>query len=633
MIVIYIIYVSEIPYHNEGGASRSTRTLLAKLVARGHKCLSISRIPGERHVDMDGVHCLRTAVPEDWLSNILKHDGPRQNKIILTQHVQTPWVYDLAIRHRVPLIMRVPSWEMFCNDVAKFTKCSWRCAETHCQSKRDFKHLFQKSTAIMSISDYVAGAVKRFYGLDSTVITPFVERDQYLIDVRKRKFVTMIRGHTVKGADFFIDLAKRMPDVSFALAGECDPHIKQRAGECPNILRIKHNVDIRPVYAQTSIYLAPVVWAEPFGRTLVEAMMNGIPVIGSDRGALPEVLGDAGVILPLEHDLWQNEITKFATDDNYYNDISAKCAKRSLDLKFNINHQVDKFEQLAETLVSSTTKAVPASLPVPMPVPASISLLDKQKTVLFGPCISELGWETMSWQSWCRKEAAKYKKVYACSFIESEYLYSDFAEFIPHDGTVRELWGPDKRDVDFSVVNFDIPADVDEQILPIWALDSKGTFARFGSVPDDTYSYLIHARGIETHGQSFKNYPRDQWDIVVSMLPENAACIGTIDDMHIAGTVDLRGIPLSDLANYMSGSDVIIGGSSGPMVFAGLCGTPRVVWGPSIASGDSLEKRFKQIWNPFNTQVAYVTSNDWRPNPLNIVSAVFKILESPKAVN
>lgn len=39
-------------------------------------------------------------------------------------------------------------------------------------------------------------------------------------------------------------------------------------------------------------------WKEQFGRVLVEAMCSGIPVIGSDSGAIPGVIGDAGLIFP-----------------------------------------------------------------------------------------------------------------------------------------------------------------------------------------------------------------------------------------------------------------------------------------------------------------------------------------------
>lgn len=39
-------------------------------------------------------------------------------------------------------------------------------------------------------------------------------------------------------------------------------------------------------------------WKEQFGRVLVEAMACGVPVVGSDSGEIPHVVGDAGLIFP-----------------------------------------------------------------------------------------------------------------------------------------------------------------------------------------------------------------------------------------------------------------------------------------------------------------------------------------------
>jgi len=56
------------------------------------------------------------------------------------------------------------------------------------------------------------------------------------------------------------------------------------------------------VLAQVDVVVLPScttrVWKEQFGRILVEAMACKVPVVGSDSGAIPEVVGDAGLIFP-----------------------------------------------------------------------------------------------------------------------------------------------------------------------------------------------------------------------------------------------------------------------------------------------------------------------------------------------
>ena len=57
-------------------------------------------------------------------------------------------------------------------------------------------------------------------------------------------------------------------------------------------------------------------WREQFGRMLIEAFASGVPVIASDSGEIPFVVGDAGVILPeKETKRWVETI-----DDVLFND-------------------------------------------------------------------------------------------------------------------------------------------------------------------------------------------------------------------------------------------------------------------------------------------------------------------------
>ncbi|WP_344696138.1 glycosyltransferase [Sphingomonas rosea] len=54
---------------------------------------------------------------------------------------------------------------------------------------------------------------------------------------------------------------------------------------------------------QSSVLLATPMWDEPFGLTMIEAMACGVPVAGLARGAIPEVIGEAGAVAATVADL------------------------------------------------------------------------------------------------------------------------------------------------------------------------------------------------------------------------------------------------------------------------------------------------------------------------------------------
>ena len=81
-------------------------------------------------------------------------------------------------------------------------------------------------------------------------------------------------------------------------------------------------------YAAADVFVHPGIWAEPFGRTILEAMQFQVPLVVSNIGAPPEIVGEAGLVFERGNvdDLVQ-KLEMVSRDKELRQRLSSNCPK------------------------------------------------------------------------------------------------------------------------------------------------------------------------------------------------------------------------------------------------------------------------------------------------------------------
>ena len=125
---------------------------------------------------------------------------------------------------------------------------------------------------------------------------------------RQLGFVTFMNPIPHKGLTLFVRLARiaarARPDMRFLVTEGRMPRERLRTrgmdlGTFPNVWFIPTQRDVRAIYRRTAILLVPSFWQEGFPRSVQEAQLSGLPVIGSTRGGIPEALNGGGIALDI----------------------------------------------------------------------------------------------------------------------------------------------------------------------------------------------------------------------------------------------------------------------------------------------------------------------------------------------
>lgn len=210
-------------------------------------------------------------------------------------------------------------------------------------------------------STFTARRTQALYDVSPQVIVPTFLPELYRTHRNVDGYITFINPHPKKGVQLMVEAAQRLPERKFlfvkswTLNGHDLAFVETAAGSLPNVTLIEPTADMRAIYAQTVLLALPSQWEEAWGRVATEAHFSGIPVIGSDRGGIPEAIGPGGVLLPpaASADDWVREIRALLDNPGRYAELSAAARAYADRPQIHLQRQMEAFEEVCRIAITN----------------------------------------------------------------------------------------------------------------------------------------------------------------------------------------------------------------------------------------------------------------------------------------
>ena len=360
-----------LPELNSGGVERGTLEIARALVAEGHKSLVVSN--GGRLVaqlEAEGSTHLTLAIHKKALSSLWQIRPLRQ----LIEHHQPDIVHVRS---------RVPAW--LTHFALKGIPAAHRphlISTVHgFYSINRYSQIMTQAEKVIAVSDSVvkyitdnykncpAQDIVRIYrGIDPVAFPhSYQPSAQWLNQTFKdfpeleNKFLLCLPGRItrLKGHETLIGLVEKLqqqyPNLHAVVVGGADPkkaaYLKemqdtiQGKGLTDKITFVGHRSDIREWLAFSDVVLSLSNQAETFGRTALEALSVGTPVIGWNRGGVAEILSQLypqGLIAVDDHAALFNAVKKHLDEPQQVKPVTTFSLKEMCDQTLYLYKQVLK---------------------------------------------------------------------------------------------------------------------------------------------------------------------------------------------------------------------------------------------------------------------------------------------------
>ncbi len=219
-----------------------------------------------------------------------------------------PMVWRAAKRHGAAVVHTLHDYDLLCSRATLF-KHGQPCASLHpsCAALKAWKGVFVKDIdAVVAVSQpvldaHLAHGLFQDLGPDQrrVIWNGVTRRPEAEPPTRTGVFTFGFLGRLVpeKGLGVLLDACRLLAPEGWRLriAGRAPLGSQGFAAQALGLpVEFLGFTDPAAFLASVDVLVAPSIWAEPFGLTIVEAFASGAAVIGSDRGAIGELAGAIG---------------------------------------------------------------------------------------------------------------------------------------------------------------------------------------------------------------------------------------------------------------------------------------------------------------------------------------------------
>ena len=194
--------------------------------------------------------------------------------------------------------------------------------------RKAFLYVISRAAALYANSAYTRSVLEQAFKFRAPIVyslpedrSPIPQGEPELVS-GLRNYVLLLNAKAEKGFDLLRKVAARLPEIPFlAVASQSsreDALAQCRAARLTNLHVIEKSERTDLLYRDALAVAVPSYqFVETFSRVVIEAQRHGRPVIGSDKGNVPYLLRESGVVLPELADRWAEEIARLHDEPDY----------------------------------------------------------------------------------------------------------------------------------------------------------------------------------------------------------------------------------------------------------------------------------------------------------------------------